>query len=162
MSFCPLYYGCHRLFIAFEEVLVIRDRFQQMLVALEELLAEVHSEWLHLTSDIPRLLVVHPFVYVLYNPWHKSLVLVESLHNGVDCFGNNLTIVERYAEVVAKTKFLDHIAEYALEEGVNGLDTELVVVVQEVMKCDICVLAHKFLGNIEFLRYLVQIGIAAF
>ena len=44
MSFCPLYYGCHRLFIAFEEVFVIRDRFQKVLIAFEELLAEIHAE----------------------------------------------------------------------------------------------------------------------
>ena len=54
-----------------------------------------------------------------------------------------LHIVETYAEVGGEVKLARHVAQHTLEEGVDGLYTEIVVVVEQVVEGDACTLADE-------------------
>ena len=70
-----------------------------------------------------------------------------------------LCIVESYAQVGGKVEFASHVAHDPLEECVDGLNMEIVIVVEEVAKTDSCSFTDCLHIESGFLFYSLQIVI---
>ena len=88
------------------------------------------TELLDLSDDIPRLVVGDIVHDVLQDPLKHGIGGAEVGDELIDSEFLHLIVVQSDAQVGGEVEFAGHVPENTLEEGIDGLDAEVVVVVQ--------------------------------
>ena len=105
------------------------------------------AELLDGSYNVPALVLTDVVAYVVENPLHDIALGQQLLNHLVDSLLLHLSVVERELEIGVKVQLLGHVPCYLLEEGVDGLYTEVVVVVQQVSKCNGCIGRYLLAAN---------------
>ena len=98
-------------------------------------LEDVFSELLYLSDYIPVLFIVDVFFDVIHYPVQKFIVHAQFLNHFIYGILFYLDVVQFHSEVCRKVEFACQIAQYALKEGVYGFNTEVAVIINDVVKC---------------------------
>ena len=114
-----------------EELGVVELAVYVLTVLLVEIAEDIVSEFLYLSNDIPALVVVYVGIDVLANPFQLLTFGIEALYHLVDGLLLHVLVVEAHAETVGEVELMGEVPEHALEEGVDGLDVEVMIVVHE-------------------------------
>ena len=127
-----------------------------------DVLEDVVAELLDLADDIPRFVVIDGLVDVVENPSQLLTVVVQAVDEVVDGLLFHLLVVEGDAQVRGKVELACQIAKHTLEKGVDGLDAEIAVVVDELAQGLGCLLGGMFLRDAQFfddaLHIVVGVG----
>ena len=129
--------------VVFEESLFLHLLFELSADGLVIVAEDGVSEVLDLRDDVPGLVLGDVLHDVLEDPLEHDVSGAEVGDELVDGKFLHLGVVESDAEVGGEVELAGHIAQHTLEEGVDGLDAEIVVVVEEVGQCDACTLADE-------------------
>ena len=95
---------------------------------------DVTAKVLDLGDDVPRLIVLYVLHDVFQDPLQHDVGGGEVADELVDGEFFHLVVVESDTEVGGEVELTRHIPEHTLEEGVDGLHTEVVVVVEQVVE----------------------------
>ena len=101
-----------------------------MLLCLINFVEDIESENPEFSFDVPRLLFGYFIVYETLEPIEQNGVVMCLCYYFSDCLCYGFDIVQVDIEPRAFAEFAGKIAEYPLEEAVDGAYVEIAVVVQ--------------------------------
>ena len=87
-------------------------------------------ELLHLSDDVPRTVVADGLHNILQQPLQHDIGMRQRVDEPVDGLFLHLDIIETNAQVGSQVELPSQVPQHTLEECVDGLHTEIVVVVQ--------------------------------
>ena len=94
------------------------------------------AELFDLSDDVPRFVVGDVLHDVSQDPLEHGIGGAEVSDELVDSEFLHLIVVEANAQVGGEVELTGHVPHDTLEEGVDGLHTEVVVVIEEVGETD--------------------------
>ena len=112
---------------------------------LPQIIEDVATEVLNLSDDIPTLVVCDVLLDVFHDPEEQLVGVLQFLYQLIHSLLLHLLVVESDAQVGSEVEFSCQVAKHTLEEGVDGLYTEVVVVVDEVAEGCSCVVNDQLL-----------------
>ena len=118
--------------VLLEEAFLVHLLFELSAHALVFILEDGASEALDLRDDVPRLIIADVVHDILQYPLQHHVRSAQVCDELIDGHLFHLVVVEADAQVVGQVEFASHVAQHALEEGVDGLHAEVVVVIQQI------------------------------
>ena len=82
----------------------------------------------YLSDDIPRTVVVDVFHDVTQQPLQHYVSMLQRVDELVDGLFLHLYVVQTDTQICCQVQFPSQITQYALKEGVDGLYSEIIVV----------------------------------
>ena len=140
---CCLPYLAQLGSVLLEEAFLVHLLFELSAHALVFIVEDGSPEALDLRDDVPRLVITDVVHDILQYPLQHHVCSTQVCDKLIDGHLFHLIVVEADAEVIGQVEFASHIAQYALEEGVDGLHAEVVVVVQQIRQSHACTLADN-------------------
>ena len=148
-----------RLGVLVEEIFLLQLLAQLLADVLVVVAKDGLTELLNLADDVPRLVVADVLHDVLHNPLQHDVGSVQVFYQLVDGQFLNLRVIQPDVQVGRQVQLAGQVAQHALEERVDGHDTEVVVVVQQQRQGYACPLADKLGRGVEGAAYLLHIAV---
>ena len=145
--------------VLFEEALLAHHLLQFLALALVVVAEDGASELLDLSDDVPRTVVVDVLDDVVHEPLQFGVGGGETLYQHVDGHFLHLHIIKPDTQGGREVKFAGKVAQHALEEGVDGLYSEIAVVVEQIVQSYACLPAGIVGGYVKLTAHEVGIGL---
>ena len=145
MLLCLLLHVPHLGGECLEEAFLVQALVQALGIVLVIVLEDVATEVLNLSDDIPTLVVCDVLLDVFHDPEEQLVGVLQFLYQLIHSLLLHLLVVESDAQVGSEVEFSCQVAKHTLEEGVDGLYTEVIVVVDEVAEGCSCVVNDQLL-----------------
>ena len=124
--------GVERAFEADGFLLLLFTRhFLLLFVALILFLVDAAAQRVHAAAYVPAVAVLDLFTHVVEHPLAHVGPLGEVLHDAVNSPRHHLVAVELHAQPRCQSQLMGQRAQNTLEEGVDGLHSEVAVIVQD-------------------------------
>ena len=117
--------------VVVEETGACEDVHEARTLFLVGVLEDVLAEELHLVEDVPTLVVVDGLEDVFHDPPQHDVAAAKGVDHRIDGKGLHFLVSQLDAEVGGEVELAGEVAQYALEELVDGLHTEIGVVVDK-------------------------------
>ena len=104
------------------------------MVILVEILEDGLAKALDAAHHVPRAIVVNLLHDIAQNPLQHQVSSLQVLYDFIYRLGFHLLIVQLHPQAGSQFQFTGQVTQHTLEEGVNGGNAEVAVVVQQVVK----------------------------
>ena len=118
--------------IAFKETFLFHLLLQRLTHLLVFVVEDGASETFDLTDDVPGLLIGDTLHDILQDPLQHHVGSAQVGNQLIHSQLLHLHIIETDLQVSGQVEFPCHVPQHTLEEGIDGLHTEIVVVMKQV------------------------------
>ena len=157
--FGPISYESQRLGVFCEETVVLHQLIQLVDMFLVEVAEDILTKLFDVSDNIPRTVVLDIVGDILTNPFEHLRVLVEVVDEFIHRHLFYLLIIQVDAQVRREIQLSGQISHHALKEGINRLNTEIVVIVYQMGEGNTGAFDNRFLAQSRFIHHLLEIAV---